>query len=249
MKYYKATLAAWKRTGMNTVHCFMLLSSFLGAVLIFFAALSSNPEAHSTALIGILLLGMTVFYLRSELLNRYGIFNYRQSFEIKGLIVLDDRPQKMLQLMPFSRENVVRAFVNFERFTNALIVVPMLVFIARAFMQSFYTPIVIVGSVLCVFVMAGLSSLEKTLLTYDVKKIANKLSLGTLCYTIFMLYVAFGSKLTEFKFDMPVLSIFFAAIALIAGVVFIIGSEKVHKQLIADCKSRSFTGEPIGGAE
>ena len=90
---------------------------------------------------------------------------------------------------------------------------------------------------------------EKALLTYDMNILTNRHSLNTAFYTLFFINVLWGEKLTKIEFGMPVLSVIFGALTLVSCIIFIICSEKVHKQLIADCSSRSFTGEPIGGAE
>ena len=192
---------------------------------------------------------MTAFYSRTEAVNRYGIFFGSKKFETKGLIVFDERPQRTLQLMPFSREDAVRSFINFERFTNALIIIAAIVFAVKAFTLTLYTSGVIVGSILFIVSTAGFYVYEKALLTYDINILTNRHSLNTAFYTLFFINVLWGEKLTKIEFGMPVLSVIFGALTLVSCIIFIIGSEKVHKQLIADCGSRSFTGEPIGGAE
>lgn len=249
MKYLKATIAAYRRTGMNTIHYMMNVFSVIGLILMIFCAFSRSDNAAHTMMISIGLIGMTAFYSRTEAVNRYGIFFGGKKFETKGLIVFDERPQRTLQLMPFSREDAVRSFINFERFTNALIIIAAIVFAVKAFTLTLYTSGVIVGSILFIVSTAGFYVYEKALLTYDINILTNRHSLNTAFYTLFFINVLWVEKLTKSEFSMPILTIAFAAAALICGIVFIIGSEKVHKQLIADCKSRSFTGEPIGGAE
>lgn len=249
MKYLKATIAAYRRTGMNTIHYMMNVFSVIGLILMIFCAFSRSDDAAHTMTISIGLIGMTAFYSRTEAVNRYGIFYGGKKFESRGLIVFDERPQRTLQLMPFSREDAVRSFINFERLTNALIIIAAIVFAVKAFTLTLYTSGVIVGSILFVVLTAGFYVYEKALLTYDINILANRQSLNTAFYTLFFINVLWGEKLAKIKFSMPVLSVIFAALTLVSCIIFIIGSEKVHKQLIADCGSRSFTGEPIGGAE
>lgn len=249
MKYLKATITAYRRTGMNTIHYMMNVFSVIGLILIIFCAFSRSDNAAHTMMISIGLIGMTAFYSRTEAVNRYGIFFGSKKFESRGLIVFDERPQRTLQLMPFSREDAVRSFINFERFTNALIIIAAIVFAVKAFTLTLYTSGVIVGSILFIVLTAGLYVYEKALLTYDMNILTNRHSLNTAFYTLFFINVLWGEKLTKIEFGMPVLSVIFAALTLVSCIIFIIGSEKVHKQLIADCGSRSFTGEPIGGAE
>ena len=249
MKYLKATITAYRRTGMNTIHYMMIVFSVIGLILIIFCAFSRSDNAAHTMMISIGLIGMTAFYSRTEAVNRYGIFFGSKKFESRGLIVFDERPQRTLQLMPFSREDAVRSFINFERFTNALIIIAAIVFAVKAFTLTLYTSGVIVGSILFIVLTAGLYVYEKALLTYDMNILTNRHSLNTAFYTLFFINVLWGEKLTKIEFGMPVLSVIFAALTLVSCIIFIIGSEKVHKQLIADCGSRSFTGEPIGGAE
>ncbi len=249
MKYLKATITAYQRTGMNTIHYMMNVFSVIGLILIIFCAFSRSDNAAHTMMISIGLIGMTAFYSRTEAVNRYGIFFGSKKFESRGLIVFDERPQRTLQLMPFSREDAVRSFINFERFTNALIIIAAIVFAVKAFTLTLYTSGVIVGSILFIVSTAGFYVYEKALLTYDINILTNRHSLNTAFYTLFFINVLWGEKLTKIEFGMPVLSVIFGALTLVSCIIFIIGSEKIHKQLIADCKSRSFTGEPIGGAE
>lgn len=248
MKYLKATLATWRRTGMNTIHYMMNVFSVIGLILMIFCAFGSS-DASANVSIFIMVIGMTVSYSRTEAVNRYGIFFGGKKFESKGLIAFDERPHKALQLMPFSREDAVRSFINFERLTNALIIIAAIVFAVKAFTLTINTFPVIFGSILFIALTAGLYMFEKALLTYDIKIITERQSLVSTFYVIFFLTPLLGEKLEKSEFSMPVLTIAFAAAALICGIVFIIKSEKIHKQLIADCGSRSFTGEPIGGAE
>lgn len=248
MKYLKATIAAYRRTGMNTVHYMMNVFSVIGLILMISCAFSRSDDTVVTAtFIG--LIGMTVSYSRAEAVNRYGIFFGSKKFETKGLIAFDERPHKALQLMPFSREDAVRSFINFERFTNAVTIIAMIAFAVMAFTLTLRTLDVIIGSIIFIISTAGLYVYEKALLTYDINILTNRHSLNTAFYTLFFINVLWGEKLAKIEFGMPVLSVIFAALTLTCGIVFIIGSEKVHKQLIADCRSRSFTGEPIGGAE
>lgn len=249
MKYLKATITAYRRTGMNTIHYMMNVFSVIGLILIIFCAFSRSDNAAHTMMISIGLIGMTAFYSRTEAVNRYGIFFGSKKFESRGLIVFDERPQRTLQLMPFSREDAVRSFINFERFTNALIIIAAIVFAVKAFTLTLYTSGVIVGSILFIVLTAGLYVYEKALLTYDMNILTNRHSLNTAFYTLFFINVLWGEKLTKIEFGMPVLSVIFAVLTLVSCIIFIICSEKIHKQLIADCGSRSFTGEPIGGAE
>ncbi len=249
MKYLKATITAYRRTGMNTIHYMMNVFSVIGLILIIFCAFSRSDNAAHTMMISIGLIGMTAFYSRTEAVNRYGIFFGGKKFETKGLIVFDERPQRTLQLMPFSREDAVRSFINFERFTNALIIIAAIVFAVKAFTLTLYTSGVIVGSILFIVLTAGFYVYEKALLTYDMNILTNRHSLNTAFYTLFFINVLWGEKLTKIEFGMPVLSVIFGALTLVSCIIFIICSEKIHKQLIADCGSRSFTGEPIGGAE
>lgn len=249
MKYLKATITAYRRTGMNTIHYMMNVFSVIGLILIIFCAFSRSDNAAHTMMISIGLIGMTAFYSRTEAVNRYGIFFGSKKFESRGLIVFDERPQRTLQLMPFSREDAVRSFINFERFTNALIIIAAIVFAVKAFTLTLYTSGVIVGSILFIVLTAGFYVYEKALLTYDMNILTNRHSLNTAFYTLFFINVLWGEKLTKIEFGMPVLSVIFGALTLVSCIIFIICSEKVHKQLIADCSSRSFTGEPIGGAE
>lgn len=249
MKYLKATIAAYRRTGMNTIHYMMNVFSVIGLILIIFCAFSRSDNAAHTMMISIGLIGMTAFYSRTEAVNRYGIFFGSKKFETKGLIVFDERPQRTLQLMPFSREDAVRSFINFERLTNALIIIAAIVFAVKAFTLTLYTSGVIVGSILFIVLTAGFYVYEKALLTYDINILTNRHSLNTAFYTLFFINVLWGEKLAKIEFGMPVLSVIFGALTLVSCIIFIIGSEKVHKQLIADCGSRSFTGEPIGGVE
>lgn len=249
MKYLKATITAYRRTGMNTIHYMMNVFSVIGLILIIFCAFSRSDNAAHTMMISIGLIGMTAFYSRAEAVNRYGIFFGSKKFESRGLIVFDERPQRTLQLMPFSREDAVRSFINFERFTNALIIIAAIVFAVKAFTLTLYTSGVIVGSILFIVLTAGFYVYEKALLTYDMNILTNRHSLNTAFYTLFFINVLWGEKLTKIEFGMPVLSVIFGALTLVSCIVFIIKSEKIHKQLIADCGSRSFTGEPIGGAE
>ncbi len=249
MKYLKATLAAWRRTGMNTIHYMMNVFSVIGLILIIFCAFSRSDNAAHTMMISIGLIGMTAFYSRTEAVNRYGIFFGGKKFESKGLIVFDERPHKALQLMPFSREEAVRSFINYERFTNAVNVIGVIVLAVKAFTLTINTFPVIFGSILFIALTAGLYMFEKALLTYDIKIITEKQSLVLAFYVAFFLTPLLSEELAKSEFSMPVLTIAFAAAALICGIVFIIKSEKIHKQLIADCGSRSFTGEPIGGAK
>ncbi len=249
MKYLKATITAYRRTGMNTIHYMMNVFSVIGLILIIFCAFSRSDNAAHTMMISIGLIGMTAFYSRTEAVNRYGIFFGSKKFESRGLIVFDERPQRTLQLMPFSREDAVRSFINFERFTNALIIIAAIVFAVKAFTLTLYTSGVIVGSILFIVLTAGFYVYEKALLTYDMNILTNRHSLNTAFYTLFFINVLWGEKLTKIEFGMPVLSVIFGALTLVSCIIFIICSEKIHKQLIADCGSRSFTGEPIGGAE
>ena len=249
MKYLKATITAYRRTGMNTIHYMMNVFSVIGLILIIFCAFSRSDNAAHTMMISIGLIGMTAFYSRTEAVNRYGIFFGSKKFESRGLIVFDERPQRTLQLMPFSREDAVRSFINFERFTNALIIIAAIVFSVKAFTLTLYTSGVIVGSILFIVLTAGFYVYEKALLTYDMNILTNRHSLNTAFYTLFFINVLWGEKLTKIEFGMPVLSVIFGALTLVSCIIFIICSEKIHKQLIADCGSRSFTGEPIGGAE
>lgn len=248
MKYLKATIAAYQRTGMNIIHYSMNVFSVIVLILMIFCTFSRSDASANVSMF-IMIIGMTVSYSRTEAVNRYGIFFGGKKFESKGLIAFDERPHKTLQLMPFSREEAVRSFINFERFTNALIIIAAIVFAVKAFTLTLHTLDVIIGSIIFIILTAGLYVYEKALLTYDINILANKQSLNTAFYTLFFINILFGEKLAKIKFGMPVLSVIFAAAALICGIVFIIGSEKIHKQLIADCGSRSFTGEPIGGAE
>lgn len=248
MKYLKATLAAYRRTGMNTIHYMMNVFSVIGLILMIFCAFGSS-DASANVSIFIMVIGMTVSYSRTEAVNRYGIFYGGKKFESRGLIVFDERPHKALQLMPFSREDAVHSFINFERFTNALIIIAAIVFAVKAFTLTINTFPVIFGSILFIALTAGLYMFEKALLTYDIKIITERQSLVSAFYVAFFLTPLLSEELAKSEFSMPVLTIAFAAAALICGIVFIIKSEKIHKQLIADCKSRSFTGEPIGGAE
>ncbi len=248
MKYLKATIAAWRRTGMNTIHYMMNVCAVIGLILLIACAFGSS-DAFANVSIFIMVIGMTVSYSRTEAVNRYGIFFGGKKFESKGLIAFDERPHKVLQLVPFSREEAVRSFINYERFTNAVNVIGVIVLAAKAFTLTINTFPVIFGSILFIALTAGLYLFEKALLTYDIKIITEKQSLVSTFYVIFILTPLLGEKLAKSEFSMPVLTIAFAAAALICGIVFIIGSEKIHKQLIADCGSRSFTGEPIGGAE
>lgn len=249
MKYLKATITAYRRTGMNTIHYMMNVFSVIGLILIIFCAFSRSDNAAHTMMISIGLIGMTAFYSRTEAVNRYGIFFGSKKFESRGLIVFDERPQRTLQLMPFSREDAVRSFINFERFTNALIIIAAIVFAVKAFTLTLYTSGVIVGSILFIVLTAGFYVYEKALLTYDMNILTNRHSLNTAFYTLFFINVLWVEKLTKIEFGMPVLSVIFGALTLVSCIIFIICSEKVHKQLIADCGSRSFTGEPIGGAK
>lgn len=249
MKYLKATITAYRRTGMNTIHYMMNVFSVIGLILIIFCAFSRSDNAAHTMMISIGLIGMTAFYSRTEAVNRYGIFFGSKKFESRGLIVFDERPQRTLQLMPFSREDAVRSFINFERFTNALIIIAAIVFAVKAFTLTLYTSGVIVGSILFIVLTAGFYVYEKALLTYDMNILTNRHSLNTAFYTLFFINVLWGEKLTKIEFGMPVLSVIFGALTLVSCIIFIICSEKIHKQLIADCGSRSFTGEPIGGAK
>lgn len=248
MKYLKATIAAYRRTGMNTVHYMMNVFSVIGLILMIFCAFSRSDDTTVMAIF-IELIGMTVFYSRAEAVNRYGIFFGGKKFESKGLIAFDERPHKALQLMPFSREEAVRSFINYERFTNAVNVIGVIVLAVKAFTLTINTLPVIFGSILFIVLTAGLYMFEKALLTYDIKIITERQSLIIAFYTFFFLTPLLGEELAKSEFSMPVLTIAFAAAALICGIIFIIGSEKIHKQLIADCGSRSFTGEPIGGAK
>lgn len=248
MKYLKATIAAYRRTGMNTIHYMMNVFSVIDLILLIVCAFGSS-DAFANVSIFIMVIGMTVSYSRTEAVNRYGIFFGGKKFESKGLIAFDERPHKALQLMPFSREEAVRSFINFERFTNALIIIAAIVFAVKAFTLTLYTSGVIVGSILFIVSTAGFYVYEKALLTYDINILANRQSLGSVFNTLFLLYIFLCEKLTKIEFGMPVLSVIFGALTLVSCIIFIICSEKVHKQLIADCKSRSFTGEPIGGAE
>ena len=246
MKYLKATIAAYRRTGMNTIHYMMNMCAVIGLIMLIACAFGSS-DASANVSIFIMVIGMTVSYSRTEAVNRYGIFFGGKKFESNGLIAFDERPHKALQLMPFSREDAVRSFINFERFTNAVNVIGVIVLAAKAFTLTINTLPVIFGSILVL--TAGLYMFEKALPTYDIKIITEKQSLVSTFYVIFILTPLLGEKLAKSEFSMPVLTIAFAAAALICGIVFIIKSEKIHKQLIADCGSRSFTGEPIGGAE
>ena len=248
MKYLKATITAYRRTGMNTIHYMMNVFSVIGLILMIFCAFGSS-DASANVSIFIMVIGMTVSYSRTEAVNRYGIFFGGKKFESKGLIAFDERPHKALQLMPFSREEAVRSFINFERFTNAISVIAVIVLAVKAFTLTINTLPVIFGSILFIVLTAGLYMFEKALPTYDIKIITERQSLVSTFYVIFFLTPLLSEELAKSEFRMPVLTIAFAAAALICGIVFIIKSEKVHKQLIADCGSRSFTGEPIGGAE
>lgn len=233
---------------MNTIHYMMNVFSVIGLILMIFCAFGSS-DASANVSIFIMVIGMTVSYSRTEAVNRYGIFYGGKKFESRGLIVFDERPHKALQLMPFSREDAVHSFINFERFTNALIIIAAIVFAVKAFTLTINTFPVIFGSILFIALTAGLYMFEKALLTYDIKIITERQSLVSAFYVAFFLTPLLSEELAKSEFSMPVLTIAFAAAALICGIVFIIKSEKIHKQLIADCKSRSFTGEPIGGAE
>lgn len=249
MKYLKATITAYRRTGMNTIHYMMNVFSVIGLILMIFCAFSYSDDAAHTMMIFIGLIGMTVFYSRTEAVNRYGIFYGGKKFESRGLIVFDERPHKALQLMPFSREDAVRSFINFERLTSALIIIAAIVFAVKAFTLTLHTLDVIIGSIIFIISTAGLYVYEKALLTYDINILANRQSFGSVFNTLFLLYIILCEKLTKIEFGMPVLSVIFGALTLVSCIIFIICSEKVHKQLIADCGSRSFTGEPIGGAK
>ena len=231
---------------MNTIHYMMNMCAVIGLIMLIACAFGSS-DASANVSIFIMVIGMTVSYSRTEAVNRYGIFFGGKKFESNGLIAFDERPHKALQLMPFSREDAVRSFINFERFTNAVNVIGVIVLAAKAFTLTINTLPVIFGSILVL--TAGLYMFEKALPTYDIKIITEKQSLVSTFYVIFILTPLLGEKLAKSEFSMPVLTIAFAAAALICGIVFIIKSEKIHKQLIADCGSRSFTGEPIGGAE
>lgn len=248
MKYLKATLAAYRRTGMNTIHYMMNVFSVISLILMIFCAFGSS-DASANVSIFIMVIGMTVSYSRTEAVNRYGIFYGGKKFESRGLIVFDERPHKALQLMPFSREDAVHSFINFERFTNALIIIAAIVFAVKAFTLTLHTLDVIIGSIIFIISTAGLYVYEKALLTYDINILANRQSFGSVFNTLFLLYIILCEKLTKIEFGMPVLSVIFGALTLVSCIIFIICSEKVHKQLIADCGSRSFTGEPIGGAK
>lgn len=248
MKYFKATLAAWRRTGMNTFVYMMNLFSVIAVVLIITAAFSRDNEGHAVAIIGILLLGMTVIYSHTELTSRYCLFYGERQFKSNPFL-FNLKPEKMLQVMPFSREEAMRSYVNIVRFYEFLVMLPMIVFGVKAVMQSFSTTIIIAGSALFIFLTVSLTVYEKTLLTYDGKKISNAHEYGMIYGFIMLFYVMNEESFVNSKFNMPVLSIIFGAMTLIAAVVCFIFLNKYQKQLISDCKSRSFSGEPIGGTK
>lgn len=248
MKYFKATLAAWRRTGMNTFNYMMNLFSLIAVVLIIVAAFSGDKEGHSVAIIGILLLGMTVFNTHSELTSRYCLFYGAKKFEGNPFL-FNLKPEKMLQVMPFSREEAVRSYVNIARFYEFLVWLPMIVFGVKAVMQSFSTTISIAGSLLFIFLTVSLTVFEKVLLTYNSKKISQTQSFGTVYGIIMLFYCMNEDSIKASEFNMPVLSVIFGAMTLIAAVVCFLILNKYQKQLISDCKSRSFAGEPIGGTK
>ncbi|MGN0552926.1 MAG: hypothetical protein ACI4I1_06050 [Oscillospiraceae bacterium] len=248
MKYFKATLAAWRRTGMNTVNYMMNLFSLIAVVLIITAAFSGDNEGHAVAIIGILLLGMTVMYSHTELTSRYCLFYGERKFESNPFL-FNLKPEKMLQVMPFSREEAMHSYVNIVRFYEFLVMLPMIVFGVKAVMQSFSTTIIIAGSALFIFLTVSLTVYEKVLLTYNGKKISNAHQYGTFYGLIMLFYTMNEESFVNSKFNMPVLSIIFGAITLIAAVVCFVVLNKYQKQLISDCKTRSFSGEPIGGAK
>lgn len=248
MKYFKSTLVAWRRTGMNTVNYMMNLFSVIGAVLIIIAAFSGDNEGHAVMIIGILLLGMTMFFTHTELTSRYGTFFGGKKYERSGLL-FNLKPEKMLQVMPFSREEAVRSYVGIERFTEFLVWIPMAIFGVKAVMQSFSTTIVIAGSLLFIFLTVSLTVYEKAVLTYDSQNISKAHSFNMVYGFIMLFYVMNEESFVKSEFNMPILSVIFGAMTLIAAVVCFIILNKYHKKLISDCKKRSFSGEPIGGAK
>ena len=248
MKYFKATLAAWRRTGMNTVNYMMNLFSVIAVVLIIVAAFSGDYEGHAVAIIGILLLGMTVFFSHTELTSRYCLFYGERQFKSNPFL-FNLKPEKILQVMPFSREEAMHSFVNITRFYEFLVWIPMAVFGVKAVMQSFSTTIVIAGSLLFIFLMVSLTVYEKVLLTYDGKKISQAHEFSTFYGLIMLFYCMNQESIVGSEFNMPVLSVIFGAMTLIAAVVCFFILNKYQKQLINDCKTRSFSGEPIGGAK
>ena len=248
MKYFKATLAAWRRTGMNTLSYMMNLFSLIAVVLIIVAAFSGDKEGHAVAIIGILLLGMTVYFSHTELTSRYCLFYGEKKFEGNPFL-FNLKPEKMLQVMPFSREEAVRSYVNFARFYEFLVWLPMAVFGVKAVRQSFSTTIAIAGSLLFIFLTVSLTVFVKVLLTYDSKKISQTQIFSTAYGMIMLFYCMNEDSITFSEFNMPVISVIFGAMTLIAAVVCFVILNKYPKQLIIDCKSRSFSGEPIGGTK
>lgn len=248
MKYFKATLAAWRRTGMNTLSYMMNLFSLIAVVLIIVAAFSGDKEGHAVAIIGILLLGMTVYFSHTELTSRYCLFYGEKKFEGNPFL-FNLKPEKMLQVMPFSREEAVRSYVNFARFYEFLVWLPMAVFGVKAVRQSFSTTIAIAGSLLFIFLTVSLTVFVKVLLTYDSKKISQTQIFSTAYGMIMLFYVMIQESIAKSEFNMPILSVIFGAMTLIAAVVCFFILNKYQNQLISDCKSRSFTGEPIGGTK
>lgn len=248
MKYFKATLAAWRRTGMNTFVYMMNLFSVIAVVLIITAAFSGDNEGHAVAIIGIILLGMTVLFSHTELTSRYCLFYGERQFKSNPFL-FNLKPEKMLQVMPFSREEAMRSYVNFVRFYEFLVILPMMVFSVKAVMQSFSTTIVIAGSLLFILLTVSLTVYEKVLLTYDGKKISNAHQYGTFYGLIMLFYTMNQESFVKSEFNMPVLSVIFGAMTLIASAVCFVNLNKYHNQLISDCKTRSFSGEPIGGTK
>ena len=209
---------------------------------------SGDNEGHAVAIIGILLLGMTVIYSHTELTSRYCLFYGERQFKSNPFL-FNLKPEKMLQVMPFSREEAMRSYVNIVRFYEFLVMLPMIVFGVKAVMQSFSTTIVIAGSALFIFLTVSLTVYEKTLLTYDGKKISNAHEYGMIYGFIMLFYVMNEESFVKSEFNMPVLSVIFGTMTLIAAVVCFVILNKYHKQLISDCQSRSFSGEPIGGTK
>ncbi|MGN1304202.1 MAG: hypothetical protein ACI4YB_04110 [Oscillospiraceae bacterium] len=248
MKYFKSTLVAWRRTGMNTLNYMMNLFSVIGAVLIITAAFSGDNEGHAVAIIGIILLGMTVLYSHTELTSRYCLFYGERQFK-SNQFLFNMKPEKMLQVMPFSREEAVRSYVGVERFTEFLVWIPMAVFGVKAVMQSFSTTIVIAGSLLFIFLTVSLTVYEKAVLTYNGQSISKANSFSMVYGFIMLFYAMNEESFVKSEFNMPVLSVIFGAMTLIAAVVCFIILNKYHQRLISDCKTRSFSGEPIGGTK
>ena len=248
MKYFKATLAAWRRTGMNTFNYMMNLFSVIAVVLIITAAFSGDNEGHAVAIIGILLLGMTVFNSHTELTSRYCLFYGERQFKSNPFL-FNLKPEKMLQVMPFSREEAMRSYVNIVRFYEFLVMLPMIIYGVKAVMQSFSTTIVIAGSLLFIFLTVSLTVYEKAVLTYNGQSISKANSFGMVYGFIMLFYAMNEESFVKSEFNMPVLSVIFGTMTLIAAVVCFIILNKYQKQLISDCQSRSFSGEPIGGTK